>query len=315
MQAAATTEETSPAEHPNTGSLLCTPEQANTLNHVLHEKDIVIGAYFTQKIHPQHGVSVQPASFDYIAGWFHSAIRLELNMVILHDGLPEKFMEKCRMFFSMHSSPETRGSLHFVPYSPGRFTIADERFFAARDLLDVLPDCRSAFIVDISDAWFKKNPAHLILRRSYLDYFDYSRLKNSLGDLPLLRSLIAEQKYAWDHRFSFSLFIGGETNAIGQNPWMLQQFQDIYGRQFPEFSTKPIRNCGIIGGRKSVVLTLLKTVCEEMERLNITDKLNDMAVFNYILHRDNVYSVYSNGTLNSPWKSWCKSGNHAIFHK
>lgn len=300
---------------PNTGKLLCTPEQARTLNHLLTEKDIVIGAYFTQKIHPQHGVSVQPASFDYIADWFHSAIRLGLNMIILHDGLPERFMEKCRTSYSLNTPSHHSGSLHFVPYAPGKFTIADERFFAARDLLDALPDCRTAFIVDISDAWFNKNPANLILRRTLWDYFDSSRLIGALGNITQISNLLAEQRSTWQKRYSYSLFIGGEVNSIGQNPWMLNQLQTIYGRQFPEFAAKPILNCGIVGGRKSIVLSLLNTVCAEMERLNITDQLNDMAVFNYILHKTEAYSVYSNGTLNSPWKKWSKRGNHAIFHK
>ncbi|MEZ0574545.1 hypothetical protein [Halodesulfovibrio aestuarii] len=308
------------ADHPfpsatNSGELQCTPEQARTLNHVLTCKDIVIGAYFTQKIHPQHNISVQPASFDYIADWFHSAIRLGLNMVILHDGLSDKFMDKCRLIFSLSTPSHHTGSLHFVPYSPGKFTIADERFFAARDLLDVLPDCRTAFIVDISDAWFNKNPANLILRRNIWDYFDTSRLLNATRNISSMREFLTSQRTVWRERYSYSLFVGGEVNSIGQNPWMLEQFQTIYGRQFPEFAAKPIRNCGIIGGRKPDVLSLLKTACSEMERLNITDKLNDMAVFNYILHRNDDYTVYSNGTLNSPWKTWRKRGSHAIFHK
>ncbi|SIO35281.1 hypothetical protein [Halodesulfovibrio marinisediminis] len=316
MQAAASiSEDNSPSSTPNTGKLLCTTEQARTLNHVLTEKDIVIGAYFTQKVHPQHGVTVQQASFDYIADWFHSAIRLGLNMVIMHDGLPEKFMDKCRLVFSLNTPPHHTGSLHFVPYSPGRFTIADERFFAARDLLEALPDCRTAFIVDISDAWFNKNPANLILRRNILDYFDSSRLVDALGNFSQLRNLLTEQRNTWQNRYSYTLFIGGEVNSIGQNPWMIKQFETIYERQFPEFAAKPIRNCGIIGGRKAVVLSLLSTACAEMERLNITDELNDMAVFNYILHRNDAYNVYSNGTLNSPWKTWRKRGCHAIFHK
>lgn len=314
MQAARVSDHASPS-NANTGALQCTPEQARTLNHVLTEKDIVIGAYFTQKVHPQHGVSVQHASFDYIADWFHSAIRLGLNMVILHDGLPEKFMDKCRVTFSLNAQPHHTGSLHFVPYSPGKFTIADERFFAARDLLQALPDCRTAFIVDISDAWFNKNPANLILRRSVWDYFDASRLLNASGSFSQLRSVLTKQRSAWQHRYSYSVFVGGEVNTIGQNPWMMEQFQTIYGRHFPEFSAKPIRNCGIIGGRKSIVLSLLKTACGEMERLDMTAHLNDMAVFNYILHRNDAYSVYSNGTLNSPWKTWRKRGSHAIFHK
>lgn len=314
MQAARVSDHASPSDA-NIGALQCTPEQARTLNHVLTEKDIVIGAYFTQKVHPQHGVSVQQASFDYIADWFHSAVRLGLNMVILHDGLPEKFMDKCRITFSLNAQPHRTGSLHFVPYSPGKFTIADERFFAARDLLQALPDCRTAFIVDISDAWFNKNPANLILRRSVWDYFDASRLLSASSSFSQLRSILTTQRSVWQQRYSYSVFVGGEINTIGQNPWMIEQFQTIYGRQFPEFSAKPIRNCGIIGGRKSIVLSLLKTACEEMERLDMTDNLNDMAVFNYILHRNDAYSVYSNGTLNSPWKTWRKRGSHAIFHK
>lgn len=314
MQAPRITDVNSPP-NPNSGHLQCTPEQATTLNQVLTDKDIVIGAYFTQKVHPQHGVSVQPASFDYIADWFHSAIRLQLNMIILHDGLPEKFMDKCRQTFALTTTANHKGSLHFVPYSPGNFTIADERFFAARDLLAALPDCRTAFIVDISDAWFNRNPAKLVLRRNVWDYFDVSRLLTASRNATAWRTALTAQRNTWKDRESYSIFIGGEVNTIGENPWMIDQLKTIYGNDFPEFAAKPIRNCGIIGGKQSDVLTLLQEACAEMERLNITDKLNDMAVFNYILHRNDAYTVYSNGTLNSPWKTWRKHGTHSIFHK
>ena len=300
---------------PNDGKLNCTAEQARTLNNVLAGKDIVIGAYFTQKHHPQHGVPVQAASFDYMADWFHSGIRLGLNMIILHDGLSSRFIDKCRFVFSMHTPEAGAGSLHFVPYTPGRFTIADERFFAARDLLALLPDCNSAFIVDISDAWFNRNPADLVHRRSLWNYFDSSRLTAAFGNMAAIRSAITEQRNVWKRRHNYTIFIGGEVNTIGQNPWMQEQFTSIYGKEFPEFAALPIRNCGIVGGTQPVLLTLLTGVCKEMERINIPDKLNDMAVFNYLLHRNDNYTVYSNGTLNSPWKTWRKRGSHSIFHK
>ncbi|MCT4626039.1 hypothetical protein [Halodesulfovibrio sp.] len=314
MQAARVSDDVPPPTE-NSGALLCTKEQAATLNDVLTDKNIVIGAYFTQKVHPQHGVSVQPASFDYIADWFHSAVRLGLNMIILHDGLPEKFMDKCRFFFSMHSRKDTHGSLHFVPYSPGRFTIADERFFAARDILAALSHCHTAFIVDISDAWFNRNPAHLVLRRTMWDYFDASRLLTAAKHPASWREALVQQYSVWKTRNSYSIFIGGEINTIGENPWMMNHLQSVYEQKFPEFSSKPVLNCGIIGGKRANVLALLRNACAEMERVNKTDRLNDMAVFNYLLHRNDNFTVYSNGTLNSPWKTWSKSGTHAIFHK
>ncbi|MCG8532281.1 MAG: hypothetical protein MI749_16680 [Desulfovibrionales bacterium] len=300
---------------PNTGTLTTPAAQLHHLAETLSGKDIVVGAYFSQKVDAQHGVRIHPASFEYIADWFHSGIRLGLHMVILHDGLPEKFIKKCRFYYSLNATAPDKGSLHFVAYSPGRFTIADERFFAARDLLAALPTCTSAFIVDISDAWFNRPPANLIHTRSLWNYCDASRLLQACTTRSTIYPQVMRQRKVWKDRHTYTLFIGGETNTIGENPWMQHQLETVFGRPFPELATQPVLNCGIVGGLHMDVLSLLRTVCHTMEMQRTETSLSDMAVFNYVLHTATQYTIYTNGTLNSPWKTWKKRGTHAIFHK
>ena len=180
--------------------------------------------------------------------------------------------------------------------------------------------------MDVSDAWFRRDPFHLVTRRRVQDYLDVSGLRHAaLRTLGLSRDPFTrprtltewfrEQKAALRNRGDYRLFVGGEDGIIGSNPWMLKHYDKIYGRRFPHLDHRPVLNCGIIGGERSEVLRLLELVCAEMERLRVRGVLNDMAVFNKILHEEWAGRVYSNGTLNSPWKRWRKSGRHAVFHK
>lgn len=284
---------------------------ARQLGPDFRERDVVIGAYFSGREHPQHKVRVQVESFDYVAGWLMSAARLGLHVLLLHDGLSDKFMQRCHFFFD--EQRRGKGSLLFVLCSPGPFTVADERFLVTCALLERFP-CRSVFIVDVSDAWFGMNPATLLQRRSLWQYLDTSRLR-SVRSLSDLLAWIRTQKRHWEQRKEYNVFMGGEVRNIGENPWMLKHIRKVYGAPLPELDAKPLLNCGIVGGTCDTVLALLQAVRQEMLANERLDTLNDMAVFNRCVYADPQLIPYTNGVLNSPWKTWAKSGRHVVFHK
>lgn len=299
-------------EYP-TDTIFTDPNLASTLGTDFSQKDIMLGAYFTGKAHPQHHVKVQAASFDYIAGWLHSGIRLGLNMLIFHDGLPETFINKCHCYHAKACTARNQSTLHFVQCTTGPFTIADERFLIAETFLQRHP-CRNVFMVDVSDAWFGKSPFTLLHRRNWWTYMDTGRLL-TVRSVEGLTAFCKEQWKHWRNKHHYRLFLGGEINTIGENAWMRKHFTKVYGKEFPHLADKPVLNCGIIGGSCTDVCTLLQLVREEMCQLGVTDILNDMVVFNKILHERFTDVVYSNGVLNSPWKTWAKHGKFAIFHK
>lgn len=277
----------------------------------LANRDVVIGAYFSGRVHPQYNVRVNPESLDYVAGWMLSAARLGLTVLLLHDGVSQQFMERCHFFFD--SQKKRNGVLHFVHCQLGPYTVADERFLASCAFLERFP-CRSVFIVDVSDAWFKKDPARLLRDRSLWNYFDISGCCNARTFRGFLHWLFRQWE-CWFRRREYNLFMGGEGCLIGSNPWMLKQFQKVYGKCFPHFDDKPVLNCGIVGGEYNTVLALLQQVREELLTLGDVEVLYDMSVFTRCVYDTERYMVYTDGVLNSPWKTWAKSGKHCIFHK
>lgn len=292
-------------------------------------RNLVLGAYFAGKRHPQHGQSVTAGSFDYFADWFHSICRLGLNAVLLHDHLPAVFTAKYEQWFATLGGVQRGGSFRFQRAHPGDFTAGDERFLLFRDFLKTPPirsRTRNVFIVDVADAWFHRDPFRLLERRNIWNYLDLSGFTDALsraggrlrdpfaapGGLSGWRRRQAESLAA---RNRYRLFLGAEDTTIGANPWMLKHFDRVYGRRFAELNDKPVLNCGIIGGRLQDVTLLLEDVCAEMQALRVQNVLNDMVVFNKILHEKWSGTIYSGGVLNSPWKRWRKTGRHAIFHK
>ena len=291
--------------------------------------NLILGAYFAGKRHPQHGQSVTSASFDYFADWFHSILRLGLSGVLLHDHLSEAFTTKYTQWFDVLGGTRRGGSFCFHRVELGDFTVGDERFFLFRDYLqrtEVAPRVRHVFIVDVADAWFQRDPFTLLKRRRVWDYLDITGLKDAVNSAlgresdPFrapegLAGWWRRQAEQMRKREEYRLFLGGEDTLIGNNPWMLKHFDQIYGQRFSHLDDKPVLNCGIIGGKLEDVVLLLEQVCAEMQRLQVWNVLNDMVVFNRVLHERWAGAVYSGGVLNSPWKRWRKKGKHAIFHK
>lgn len=291
-------------------------------------QNLVLGAYFAGKHHPQHGQTVTAGSFDYFADWFHSIRRLGLHAVLLHDHLEEAFTAKYERWFDILNGDPGRGSFRFQRVTLGAYTVGDERFFRFRDYLKAAAagQVRHVFIVDVADAWFARDPFRLVEHRRAWDYVDLTGLTDALRTAcgwerdPFrapggLARWMCFQKECLTRRKAFRLFLGGEDTTIGENPWMLKHFDRIYGLRFSHLADKPVLNCGIIGGAVDDVTLLLDQVCAEMEALRVRAVLNDMVVFNKVLHEQWADAVYSGGVLNSPWKRWRKRGGHAIFHK
>lgn len=75
------------------------------------------------------------------------------------------------------------------------------------------------------------------------------------------------------------VLIGSEEGLIGQTVFMRNWFRRAYGRTL--FADKQRLNCGILGGKYSVMINLLTLFKEETAHMN--DNV-DMAVFNKLLH-------------------------------
>jgi hypothetical protein len=116
----------------------------------------IITCYFTSKPDPQLGIVRSTPDIEYIAPWYSSINRLQLNGIVIHDGLPQEFIRKYENEF-----------IQFRKYDAGNYSIFEERWFAYY-LFISQTNIQSSFCTDANDVYITKNP------------FDFATDKNVL---------------------------------------------------------------------------------------------------------------------------------------
>lgn len=195
---------------------------------------LILTTYFTQKEDPQRiGIYHEPDQFEKIRRWYGSVMRLGLHAAIFHDGLSEAFVQQ-------------HGNEHvvFMPYTPqtGR-SPNDERFYCYLDFLDAHPEIQYAFMTDLFDVDFLRDP------------FD----------------LINDEKYD----FYSQTGIGGLPN--GKKKYAVTRMKQAYGRIF--HPDRISLNAGIIGGRRDHLLRLLIRMVADFKKAPERHNVN-IGVFN-----------------------------------
>lgn len=117
----------------------------------LDGSDVVFTSYFNSKVNPQRNALgeyefVPRNNINYIYPWYVTVCHLNLNGVIIHDGLNPDFVER-----------HTRENIQFIQCSPGGLSLNDERFLA---LYELIKDrhFRRVMMTDGSDVMFKRDP-------------------------------------------------------------------------------------------------------------------------------------------------------------
>lgn len=110
------------------------------------QRELVITCYFVNKKDPQYGNILTKPNIDYIKPWYNSMIKLNINGIILHDGIDEDFIKK----------HETE-NIKFRYFQYGNYSIFEERWFAYYFLLSNL-NLKKVFFTDINDVVITKNP-------------------------------------------------------------------------------------------------------------------------------------------------------------
>ena len=110
------------------------------------EDNYVVTCYFTKLKDPQHGIIRNSPNIKYIAPWYESIKALELNGIVIHDGINEEFIREF----------ET-DKIKFCRYYAGNFSIFEERWMAYQILLD-RNNIKWAFFTDGNDVTVNSDP-------------------------------------------------------------------------------------------------------------------------------------------------------------
>ncbi|MEI6764173.1 MAG: hypothetical protein WCM76_00945 [Bacteroidota bacterium] len=109
-------------------------------------EEVVFACYFTKRIDPQSGILRSIPDINYISPWYKSIKKLEINGIIIHDGIDEDFIKQY----------ET-DKIQFRKYTAGKYAIFDERWMLYY-LFISKTNIRRAFCTDISDVYITADP-------------------------------------------------------------------------------------------------------------------------------------------------------------
>lgn len=273
--------------------------------------DILFTTYFTSKPNPQRGIlssasdpssivkQVEPNSEDLTKVLFDSVSKLNLKLVVFHDGLSEQFINE----FSSEN-------IEFLASTIKNYSTNDERFFVYKEYLDANDKIERVFFIDCFDVKCVTDPFKIF--EEYGDRLYVGRdCCYSIENSPYLMEKLANMN---------DLICSRETKESFQN-----------------FLRMPLFNAGIVGGSRQKVMFLLDFMCNLFACADRDDN-NNMIILNYAIFKlymrhtnfplsqnpdvipmvdpysknDNVYSGFP---LNSLFKSYEDRDDVYFIHK
>lgn len=188
---------------------------------------LIITTWFIRKFDPQEGEVSKHASVDYGRGWIESLQRLQLNGLILHDGLPHELMAA----YPYHK-------LRFAEVSLGRYSTNDERFFM--------------YYILLSGKEFNDSTSH---SRSFLHGTGLRYLTETIVFFTDLRDVIIKRSPLILFNQHHSKIFVGSSGKRASLAWNRRKARKC--RVDITFGKQEIYNAGILGGEGHVVLRFL----------------------------------------------------------
>jgi len=261
--------------------------------------DLVMAALLTSKVDLQRENHQLCSISD--TKWYSSVKRLRLSAIVLHDCLSDEDVVKIQsneVRFLRINVPDdmTVNDIRFVVY----FGILSGQVFSTGDVQHIkmnarwAPSVRKVFMTDLFDVHFTGNPFEIVF-----------------GD-------------------RYHVYVGNEENAPtspeygGWNSWLLNQARHCSGltddvlRNQKTNMTGGIVNAGIVGGRVTPVLSLLRLMSLHMlsNGASVRKGICDMYLLNKCIHDlFAIDSVFSGFPLHNTFKGGEASSQAYIIHK
>lgn len=139
-----------------------------TVDHLLSE--VIVTCYFTGKPDPQTGIKRNTAEFSFIEPWYSSLVSLQLNGIILHDGLEDSFIERYQT-----------DKIQFRKCKLGDYSIFEERWVLYHLFLQQLTSLKKVVFTDSNDVFIRKSPFEFVdsPSRLYIGRDNANRIKDS----------------------------------------------------------------------------------------------------------------------------------------
>ena len=173
----------------------------------------------------------------------------------------------------------TTERIEFAETAPSELPILHDRHRIVRDYLQTIDD-ENVFVTDISDVAFKRDPFQLV--------------KQDQGK----------------HR----LFIGSEKKTVADSRCLAKEMTDQFDSL--QHADRQVVNPGIVGGRRTEVISLLDQILACIEQLKHRLLNSDMSIINKVVH--DCYrpeQLFTGFPLHSEFRKWQYGTGAAIMHK
>jgi len=209
------------------------------------------------------------ASFSKIQKLYQTAIRSGVNVTVIYDTLPDDLVKR-------YACDRFRFEHVDLSDFDRRYGVNDVRYFFFERLVREHPEWDAVFIVDAFDVRVGLNPC--------------PRLADG------------------------TLYVGHEQDRLRRHPWMNARFKKMGGKYNEWYKTKvtdkmKILNCGITGGRRSVMIELLHRMTEVLldPAIVVSKKKKEdinlnMASLNYVVYNDFAGRFAGNAPVHSVYK-------------
>ena len=172
-------------------------------------ENVLFSCYFIKKENPQTGEVQGKANFEYIKEWYESVKKLNINTIIIHDGIDEQFINEY----------ETE-KIKFRIFYAGNHPIIDERWIIFYMFM-MKTKIKKAFFTDIGDVIVTRSPFELISEKNqlFIGRDNANKIRLSGWILNEVKKFLKETQTKLPSSFYFqSLYnvgiVGGNRNVI-----------------------------------------------------------------------------------------------------
>jgi hypothetical protein len=185
------------------------PRNIEILESDMELEEVVFACYFTKRKDPQSGICRSIPDINYIKPWYESILKLNINGIIIHDGIDETFIKQYQT-----------EKIQFRKYTAGKYAIFDERWILYYMFISQT-NIKRAFCTDISDVNITANPFTFFNKEDvlYIGRDNANKIRHSGWMLSEIDSYLKNSGYKIPRSFIFQQLynvgiIGGSRKVM-----------------------------------------------------------------------------------------------------
>ena len=242
-------------------------------------KDVIVSTYFTSKEDPQRKATVSVNSFRYMVRWFTGIMRFNLNVIVFHDNLEDKWIKRIKAIYPR---------VNFIKADLNGRSTNDARYYIFWNYFVTHPEINRVFLTDLSDIQILGSPFHLMdIMGNHMIYIGI--------DEPFY---LSSKESRWMNKVFAKCYGNGKSNVEGTQAMAMQS----------------LYNAGIIGGTREMMLAMLYKVLHWLDKANKGENCNMISV-NIAAHKHLFEELYAGYPLQNGYKAIATSNGLFLKHK